>query len=171
MRALIPVVGQVIEALRAEFTNPDNVPLGGTVPAIEHRPGADIALDGLWSADCAGIVWANVIRIYRTNMFPSETDIAVPCNGSPVVSIQVGAARCVATVDDNGDPPPPHAMEHDALVGLDDATRLERALCAAVTACDDRDLIIQGTWTATDPIGPQGGALAWVKTLTVELAY
>ena len=116
-------------------------------------------------------MWANVLRIYRTTGFPNETDTAVPCHGSPTVSIQVGAARCVATVDDHGDPPPPHAMEHDALVGLDDAARLERALCAAVTACDDRGLIIQGTWTATDPIGPQGGALAWVKTLTVELAY
>lgn len=168
VKSIIPVVGQVIEALRHEFCDPDHAPLGGTVPHIEHRPGADVALDGLWADGCPGIVWANVIRMYRSNSFPQETTDAVPCQGNNTLVIQVGAARCCATLDDHGEPPPPEAMEHDALVGLDDAARLERALCRAVTTCDDRGLMIQATWSATDPIGPQGGALAWVKTLTIQ---
>lgn len=169
MSTLTPVVGQVIEALRGVFCDPDRPPLGGTVPAIEHRPGADIALDGLFQPGCPGIVWANVIRIARSRDFPNEQDSAPPCQGPRTVTIQVGAARCASTVDDQGYPPTAAQMEHDALIGLDDAERLEVALCRAWKAIEDCDLGVQAAWTATEPIGPQGGVLAWVKTITVQL--
>lgn len=169
MSTMLPVVGQVIEALRAQFCDPEDAPLGGAVPTIEHRPGADVALDGLFQPGCPGIVWANVIRIARSRDFPNEDEVATPCRGLRIVVIQVGAARCAATVDDHGYPPTPEQMEADALVGLDDAERLERALCLAWTRIDDRNLGHQAAWTATDPIGPQGGVLAWTKTITIQL--
>ena len=169
MRKLVPVVGEVVEALRTQFSDPDRPPLGGVVPEVEHRPGADVALDGLWVGDCPGLVWVNVIRVFRSADFPAETDEAT-CRGQLAALIQVGAARCVGVVDNHGYPPTAERMEHDALVGLDDAARLERAVCAAAKAADDRGLILQSTWGASEPHGPQGGALAWTKTMTVQLA-
>lgn len=136
---------------------------------IEHRPGTDVALDGLFVGDCVGLAWVNVIRMFRTTEFPAESDRLAPCTGSPAVTIQVGAARCVATVDDQGYPPTAEAMEHDALVGLDDAHRLEVALCRASKACDDLNLTHAATWSAVEPIGPSGGVLAWVATITFQL--
>lgn len=168
MRNLTPVVGEVLEALRAEFSDPDRPPLGGAVPQIEHRPGADVALDGLFVGDCPGLVWVNVIRVYRTRNFPTEEELPT-CNGQLAALIQVGAARCVSTVDSRGYPPTAEAMEHDALVGLDDVARLERAVCRAVGSADDRGVLLQATWSASEPHGPEGGALAWTKTINAQL--
>lgn len=168
MRGVVPVVGHIIEALRAQFV--DDTPLGGAVTAIEHRPGADVALDGLFEGNCSGLVWVNVIRLFRTTEFPHVSEDASPCRGQRAAVIQVGAARCVSTMDDDGYAPTAGDMDHDALVGLDDADRLERALCQAAKGLEDRGLIHSCVWSPCDPIGPQGGALAWVMTLTIELA-
>lgn len=169
MRNLLPATGQVIEAMREQFVTTDDAPLGGKVDTIEHRPGTDVALDGLFIGDCPGLAWVNVIRLYRTADFPTESDRLAPCSGVPVAVIQAGVARCVATVDAQGYPPTAEDMEHDALVGLDDAARLERALCVAARRAMDLDVVDAAVWSATEPIGPQGGVLAWVATLTVQL--
>lgn len=170
MRGIIPVTGQVVEAMRGVFVDAEKAPIGGAMATIEHRPGTDVALDGLFVGDCPGLAWVNVIRMFRTSDFPAESDRLSPCSGTRAATIQVGAARCVATVDDQGYPPDAAAMEHDALVGLDDAHRLEVALCRAAKACDDLGLTHAATWSAAEPIGPQGGVLAWVQTITVQLA-
>lgn len=170
MRNLLPVTGLVIEALRDQFMDAEHPPLGGVVDQIEHRPGADVALDGLFVGNCPGLVWANVLRMWRTDQFPAEVDTVAPCRGMPVAAIQVGAARCVGTVDAQGYPPTAERMEQDAVVGLDDAARLERAVCRAAALADERGLTLNATWSALEPIGPQGGVLAWVQTLTVQLA-
>lgn len=170
MHSVIPTVGQVIEAMREVFIDTEHEPLGGKMLTIEHRPGADVALDGLFVGNCPGLAWANVLRLYRTDSFPAESDSVTPCRGTKAAIIQVGAARCVATVDRHGRPPSAAAMEHDALVGLDDAHRLEVALCRAAKRCEDLGLVNGATWSAVEPIGPSGGALAWVSSMTVQLA-
>lgn len=169
IRNLVPVVGEVVEALRAQFSDPENPPVGGVVPEVEHRPGADVALDGLFQGDCPGLVWVNVTRVYRTRNFPVEEELAT-CRGGMVAMIEVGAARCVGVVDDMGYPPTVERMEQDALAGLDDAGRLERALCAANKAADERGLLLQSVWSGSVPHGPQGGVLAWTKAWTVHLS-
>lgn len=170
MHNLIPTVGQVLEALRDEFVYPEVEPLGGRVSTVEHRPGADVALDGLFEGDCDGLVWANVLRAFRTTAWPSESENLTPCQGVPAALIQLGAARCVATLDDNGYAPDANAMEHDALVGLDDAQRLDRAACIAAARAEEHGFILSSTRSGIEPIGPQGGVLAWVVTLNVQLA-
>lgn len=169
VRGVVPVVGTLLEALREEFCNPEKPPLGGVTEQPQHRPGADVALDGLWASDCQGLSWVNVLRLYRTTSFPSERDESRPCGGARVAVIQVGAARCAATLDDQGNPPAAADMEHDALAGLDDANRLERAICRARKWCQERELVTDDVWTGAEPIGPSGGALAWVQTWTVQL--
>lgn len=169
MRNIIPVVGEIIEALRDQFGDPDNPPVGGLVTDIEHRPGAEVALDGLWVEGCPGLVWVNVIRMFRSKDFPNESEEAV-CSGQPAVIVEVGAARKVSTVDDLGYPPTSADMEQDSLTGLDDAQRIERAVCRAAKRCNDRGLTLQATWGASEPHGPMGGALAWTKPMTLQLA-
>lgn len=169
MRGVTPVVGELIEALRGEFCAPSQ-PLGGPVTEIEHRPGADIALDGLFTDGCSGLVWVNVLRLYRTTRFPDEDPGLSPCVGQRAMVVQIGAARCVGVLDDYGNPPSPDRMGHDALVGLDDAARLERAACRAINNLDERGVIVQAAWSATEPTGPEGGALAWTLSITMQLA-
>lgn len=169
MHTLAPSTGHIIEQLRAVFCNEDAPPLGGTVAEIEHRPGSDVALDGLMDGNCPGIVWVNCHRIYTTTEFPAETDNPRPCTGQTAAVIQIGAARCCATVDDRGYPPAAAQMEQDALVGLDDAHRLKVAACKAIRQARDLDLIDDAVQSALEPYGPQGGILAWTLNLSVLL--
>lgn len=171
---VVPVVGTFIEALAEVFTDAEHPPLGGVTPYPEHRPGADVPLDRLWGGDgireCDAMVFVNVLRLYRSNEFPGETEEARPCRGMLHAQVQVGIARCVSTMDDMGTPPPPDVLERESLVGLDDAGRLEAAVCHALARCDDRELINQAVWTGLEPTGPEGGAMAWTCTVTVQLA-
>lgn len=169
MRNIVPVVGEVIEALRTQFGDEERPPVGGLVTDIEHRPGAQVALDGLWEEGCEGLVWVNVSRMFRSRDFPNESEEAIGA-GPPAIILEVGAARRVSTLDDNGHAPTAAQMEQDALTGLDDAQRLERAACRASERCDDRGLTIDSTWAASEPHGPMGGALAWTKTMTFRLS-
>lgn len=168
-RGVVPVVGTVLEALRDVFCNEEKPPLGGVTMQPQHRPGGDVALDWLWEDGCDGLVWVNVVRLYRTTSFPAEADQGRPCSGPLVAVLQVGVARCVATLDDGGRPPSPDDMERDALVGLDDAVRLEAALCRARKWCEERELVTDSVHTGVEPIGPSGGSLVWVQTWTVQL--
>lgn len=170
MATPVEVVGTIIEAMRTQFTSDAATePLGGAVPTIEHRPGADVALDGLEYENCAGIVWVNVLRMFRTTEWPQESDSMSACRGTLAVVVQVGAARCVSTVDSSGFPPTPEDMERDALVGLDDAVRLERALCIAARWLEQRGIGNGSVVGSSEPYGPAGGVLAWTKTLNVQL--
>lgn len=165
-RGIIPVTGQVLEALREKFVDTEHAPLGGVVDRVEHRPGMDIALDNLSTGECSAIVWANVQRIFPCVEFPDESP-GQGC-GMTAATIQVGAARCVSVVSEYG-APTPDEMEHEALVGLDDAYRLDRAAGESMLACEERGLITQHEKTGLEPVGPQGGVLAWVMQLTVQL--
>lgn len=174
MHALIPVVGQFLEALRREFVDADPAPLGGTVTAVEHRPGELVALDALADevgGPCSGQVWVNVLRVWRSVSFPTVSAESSSCRAPVTMELQVGAARRVCTVDDAGYPPTVDAMGHDALVGLDDATRIDRAVCLALRAGDDRGLITQSVVAPIEPVGPQGGILAWTTVVTIQLSH
>lgn len=169
MHSLAPTIGLILEELRVVFCDEDNPPLGGVVPEVEHRPGSDVALDGLMDGNCPGIVWVNCHRIYTTTEFPAETDNPRPCTGQNAAAIQLGAARCCATVDDRGYPPSPADMERDALIGLDDAHRLKVAACRAIRRAKDLDLIDDAVQSALEPYGPAGGILAWTLNTSTLL--
>lgn len=171
MKSVVPAVGCFIEAMREVFCNPDKPPLGGAAEVVEHRPGADVPLDRLWGDDpeCGVMVFVNVIRIYRSNEFPGETEEIRPCGGQRHAVIQLGVARCVSTMGEDGSIPGADVLEGEALVGLDDADRLEAAVCMAVRQAESRGVVNQSVWTGVEPSGPAGGALAWTCTVTVQL--
>jgi len=171
MSKVVPAVGCFIEAMQDVFCDEAKPPLGGVAPCVEHRPGAEVPLDRFWGEhpQCKVMAFVNVIRIYRSNDFPGESEEIRPCGGQRHAVLQLGIARCVSTVRSDGSAPPPEVLEEEALVGLDDADRLEVAVCRAVRAAEQRGVINQAVWSGVDPSGPMGGALAWTSTVTIQL--
>ena len=171
MKSFVPAVGTFIEVLREVFCDPDKPPLGGAAAFVEHRPGADVPLDRLWGGarECDVMVFVNVIRIYCSNEFPGESEEIRPCGGQRHAVIQLGVARCVSTLEEDGSAPAPDVLENEALVGLDDANRLEVAVCRGVKRATDLGLVNQAVWSGVEPNGPAGGALAWTCNVTVQL--
>lgn len=170
-RATVVVVSEVLEALRERFVDPEVPPLAGLVAAgrVQHRGGAAIALDGFGGDDCEGLVWVNVLRMYRTNEFPGESSSSTPCGSSRAIHLQVGVARCVATIDDHGNFPSQDELESEALALIDDAARLDTALCKASRLLEDREVIAAYTLHSGEPIGPEGGLVSWVQTASYQL--
>lgn len=163
----LAVVGCLLEGLREFFV--DQTPLGGRSGRPQHRGGINVPIDGLTGEGCEAVVWANVLRRFRTREFPNEALDSAPCAGSRAVVVQVGAARCAVGFDDAGYPPTPDELEREALVVLDDANRLEWAVCRATQLADDRELISGSALGAWEPVGPEGGIVAGVLTVTYQL--
>ena len=163
------LVGCVVEAMREFFV--DRTPLGGKTVAPQHRGGMNIPVDGLAGDDCAGVPIVSVLRKYPTVNFPEEAYVTArgACPSPKAVLIQASVARCSITFDDRGNPPTPEQTEHEALVLLDDAQRLEWAMCRANQIGDDRGIVDDfalGAWSAD---GPDGGILAGLITATFQL--
>lgn len=164
------LVGCVVEAMREMFV--DRTPLGGKTVAPQHRGGMNIPVDGLAGDECAGVPIVSVLRKYPTVNFPEEAFVTArgSCPSPHAVLIQASVARCSITfVDDQGNFPSTEEMEHEALVLLDDAQRLEWAMCRANQIGEERGIVDDfalGAWTAD---GPDGGILAGLITATFQL--
>ena len=170
-------------------------PIGGWIGRPQHRPGAQVAMD-MVAADleqqpftnpqspviprilqrprpgeppCKTLLWVNVLRRYRTRNFPVE-DASAGCGGALCVVVQVGAARCAAVLDEYGNPPDAAVMEREALMLLDDADRLEAALCRAAGDLESGGLVNQTVIGGWEPIGPMGGITSGVMTAWFEIA-
>lgn len=175
MSRLIPLMAHVMEGMRYYFdTDGSGKPVGGFTGPVQHRGGLLIPLDGFPESpsddDCATQAFVNVLRQWRTTSFPTEVGEVTPCGGSRAVLIQMGVARCSMAMDDDGNPPPPARLEHEALALLDDADRLYAAACRATKNADDEDLIQGSVIHAWEPVGPQGGILTGLLTVSYELA-
>lgn len=172
-RATLVIVGEMLEALRARFTDAEQPPLAGRVPAgrVQHRGGAQVALDGFGGDDgCDALVWINLLRTWRTNEFPVESQSPVECTATRAALFQVGVARCVSTVDDQGWLPSADVLDQEALALLDDAHRLDRAVCqAARRLVHDREVALAYSLGPGEPIGPEGGLVTWVQTVTFQI--
>lgn len=171
---VLSVVGQILEELRTAFV--DEKPLGGRTKQPEHRGGLLVALDGFFTPDDLAVpdntmVWCQVLRIYRSRSFPTEEPITQPCGAPMVVQLQIGSARCSANMDEHGNPPDRADLEREALILLDDAMRLELALCRAWKRLgpEDRDVCGNAAIGAFEPVGPEGGILSGVMTATFQI--
>jgi len=174
----VPVVGAVIEELRRVFVDlPDNMiePLGGRASGVQHRAGEIIALD-LWDG-CSPLLTVQVTRMWRTTSatFPSDDDSEKDCGGVPALRLSAGIMRCATGFEVSGGilavsaSVDVAALEREALVTLDDASRLDVALCRAAAVLQEREVISAAVIGAWSPYGPEGGAVGGEITLTVEL--
>lgn len=165
----IVAVGLVVEELRRQFDPAsENPPMGGGTADIRVIGGDMVPLDGFDSADCALLVWVRLARRYRTTAFPAEAASGARCGSQPVIVLEAGVARCADMGDDNG-PPAPSVIEREALVQMDDAWRVDAALCRAAARAEDEDIAPDCVLGAGEPYGPEGGVIAWFQTATFEL--
>lgn len=164
--AMMRVVGLSLEQLRYAFA--DNHGLGDAVSRsrVQHRGGLDIALDGFADDACNALVWVNVLRRFPTtgDGFPNEVpNLSDDCGRLSGLTIQIGVARCAAPMDDEGMVDPAR-MEHDALVLLDDSSRLDAVLCRMGKQLVDDDVCAAFAIHGGEPVGPEGGIISWVQT-------
>ncbi|MFF3665470.1 hypothetical protein [Microtetraspora malaysiensis] len=143
--------------------------LGGPPCRCCVYPGAQVPADSC--CDCGagqGQAWVRVAKIFpAAARFPEQSFAVESCaSRSWGVELEVGVYRCVATVDDEGNPPSCEQVEHDAAVILDDAAAMRRAVacCFADGEHGNRDLVV-GEWT---PIGPSGGCGGGSMTVTIQ---
>ena len=175
-QASILVAEKVRAELEARFSTGE--PIGGIVPAdrVQHRIGSQVVLDGFLDSngeprsDCDALVWVTVIRRYRTTVFPAEEYVSTNCGQPRAITVQVGIARCSAMMDEYGTPPPADRIAHEARRGLDDAGRLDAALCAAGRSLSDAGTINGFAIDASEPVGPEGGVVSWMQQASFWLA-
>lgn len=119
-------------------------------------PGLNIAWDACGSG-CEdqkdGQLWANITTM------TSETDGG---NCERIIwTADVGIVRCAATLDNEGNPPPVSAEEHDAWQQAADSDSIRKAIrcCDGSDSIHDVELV---TWTA---LGPDGGCVGGAWTI------
>lgn len=171
---VVQLMGLVLCAMRHEFNNEDNRPLGGLTGEPQHRGGLLIPIDGFPESpseeDCAVMAFTNVLRRWKTTNFPGESGDVRPCGGSKAVLIQIGVARCSMAMDENGEPPPAERTEREALVLLDDSDRMDRVMCRVVKLAEEANLIDSAVVHAWEPLGPEGGILTGLLTASFQLS-
>lgn len=171
----VAITTEVQARLRAVFSEAD--PHGGKIPAerVQLRPGVEIALDGfsdsMTEEECEGLIWVSPVRWFSSREFPAEAGGPLGGCGLPTVMVlQIGVARCSQAMDDYGNPPPAERMDFEGIRSIDDAARLDRALCDASGALEELGLLNGYYADAAEPIGPGGGVVAWTRQTYWQLA-
>lgn len=177
MHKSLGVAEQVHAELVRAFAGDDAHRVGDPIPVgrVQHRVGSQVVLDGFLDMngqpipECDGLVWVTVVRRFRTRDFPVEAYDSSNCQIPRAVTLQVGVARCSAMMDEYGSPPPADRIKHEAIRGLDDAYRLDLALCRAGMKLDDANLISGYALDSAEPIGPEGGVVSWMQQASFRL--
>lgn len=171
-QASVRVMSVLQEELRHQYS--DGNPYGGKIPAerVQHRVGSSVALDGFsteYGQDCEGLVWVTVLRQFRSDPFPTEVYDARACAAPRALLVQLGVARCSSTMTDDGSAPDPTVVQEEAIRGLDDVGRLDRAVCAAAARLLDQGAILAWAPDAVEPVGPEGGVITQVTQVAFLL--
>lgn len=173
-------VDHVTYAMKVAF-DPDSQdpPLGGGTTDVKffHADGAPIAWFNahLGDSECDGaapFLWVRVVSRYLTSNFPTPEALAA-C-GSAAAEIEIGIARC-SYLSEHGEVDFDR-LRGEANISLDDSRRLEKALCLAAgritNGVPSQNIEACGDQTARDivqPWGPEGGVVAWITSLYVQL--
>ncbi len=120
-----------------------------------------------WDNCCEGQTWVRLasqeaIAAPKMGMRPQA-----PCRRSWLVTLGVGALRCAATMNDQGEAPPPEAVTANARQTVVD----KDALIEAVQCCLPSTAGVQSfELTRWDALGPDGGCVGgeWTLTMVVQ---
>ena len=115
------------------------------------------------------MLWVRLARRYRTaaasNSFTPVLDNGTKCDSLPrVFAIEVGVARCSVATDERSGW---DKYEYEAQQQLDDSWRLELALCRAAGKL--RALRHEVATDVLNPVGPDGGLVAWIGTAYIRI--
>lgn len=117
--------------------------------------------------DHEGQAWVAVQRYFPTVTFPGEAAAPLRCKPDQYgVTLNIGVLRCASTIDDAGNVPSVDLLMDEALKVSRDRTLVQYALLCRFA--EDADLypgqIALGAWT---PLGPQGGCVGGLTTVTI----
>ncbi len=182
------VIQTVIKVLRDVFKqeNSDLPPIGGGSTRVRFMAGDATPLSA-WDAhvadcECAEpFLWVRLMRRYWVNTernrfgatsFPAPFIGDAPCDLAQVVALEIGVGRCASTTDPSSCGWTDY--EKDAEISLDDSWRIGLACCVAskrLTKMDGLDGACATRVAAGEvvPFGPEGGILAWMGTLLVQI--
>jgi hypothetical protein len=107
---------------------------------------------------CLGQLWARLVSVT-----PVLSD-----NGCVVVYneiiVEVGLARCVSVLDDQGEAPQPYEITHDALQALTDTTEIANTVQTLAPTLQEKDNTISDihieSWNPLPTLGGYGG-ITW----------
>ncbi|MEU1550201.1 hypothetical protein [Nocardia sp. NPDC005745] len=168
------VIGLVVEQLRAVFAlDSPRPPLGGGTETVHILAGETVvpppwlAGDQDDCADCGPYLWVRLARRWRTGDQRSggvfRDALAGACGQKRAITIEVGIARC-HPLDGT-----PQELEEQAAIQWDDSWRIDNALCRAMSAADDAQVITDSAIGPGEPAGPQGLAVIWTQTAHAQL--
>lgn len=152
----LDLVGPTLTAILVEIGAALDPPVG----RLALYPGLEVAWD-----DCVcGQAWVRLVNLLPSGTAP-RTASGQPCGVLMwTATLGVGALRCAATVDDNGDAPAPIDLISDTLQMTADVAALKQAL-----ECDVKPYVEQLTFLRWDPLGPQGGCVGGEWQVQVKI--
>lgn len=170
------IINSVVCAMRELFT-PDSPipPLGGGSDKIRVFAGDAVPTSAVdmhnQDPECGcdtPFLWVRLMRRYPVDLgrFPAASVGQHPCGNRMAVAIEVGVARCAAVFAEDCDW---SAYESEAEVSLDDSRRIELALCRATALLKQHKCSDSTSIDAIVPAGPEGGVIAWLGTLFVQV--
>jgi hypothetical protein len=122
---LLTILNTALSALLSNLA--DSV--GGPVARAVIAPGAAAAADGCCYDDAAGLsgqAHVRLSRLYPSTRFPQPDATYSRMPTMLAAEIELGVYRCVAGLDDGGNPPPPDEVTADAVRALDDVAALQK---------------------------------------------
>lgn len=107
---------------------------------------------------CSGQLWARLVSVTPV----------LSTNGCVVVYneiiVEVGLARCVAVLDDQGEAPQPYEITHDALQALTDTAEIANTIQTLAPTLQEKDNTISDihldSWNPLPTLGGYGG-ITW----------
>lgn len=122
--------------------------LGDRVERVLLQPGDEVA----WDDCCNGQL---AVRLISLVPIPSGTPGARPCPPAGWnATLGISMIRCVATLQDDGEPPTAEAITVDALDVLGDMALIQLAIDCVTRARPEVQRLELLSWT---PLGPAGG--------------
>lgn len=117
-------------------------------------PGSEAVLEEC----CQGQLWTRLISL--TPLYDRN------CVMGWEASVEVGMVRCVATLDDRGNPPTREQIEDDAIAMMKDVEALQKALLCCPKTVKYVELATLESW---QPYGPESGCAGGTWSLVVRI--
>jgi hypothetical protein len=121
-------------------------------------PGLEVA----WDDCCDGQVWVRLLQLIPLDQFNTRKASGHNCAVDVwEITAAVGVVRCVHSLNDDGQAPPPDAITLDGVQMAEDM----QALMGAIQCC-----IQPGSFVRWNPTGPSGGCAGgeWQFVIRIE---
>lgn len=107
---------------------------------------------------CSGQLWARIVSVTPVL---SNNGCVVVYNE---IIVEIGLARCVSVLDDQGEAPQPYEITHDALQALTDTAEIANTIQTLAPTLQEKDNTISDihieSWNPLPTLGGYGG-ITW----------